>query len=74
MINSPRELVVVVEDDGVGIDAETASSGSRPGHWGLRGMRERSERIGARLTIGPRVGGGTRVELALEIGAAGRRT
>jgi signal transduction histidine kinase len=73
LIQGPRELVVLVEDDGVGIDAETASSGSRPGHWGLRGMHERSERIGAQLTIGPRVGGGTRVELVLPIVPTGRR-
>ena len=71
--NGPRELVVLVEDDGIGFGRETIGAVSRPGRWGLRGMRERSLRIGARLTIGPRAGGGTRVELILPIERTGRR-
>ncbi|MDY0749020.1 two-component regulator propeller domain-containing protein [Paucibacter sp. R3-3] len=70
--NASQKLLISVEDDGVGIDAEMAKSGSRPGHWGLQGMRERSERIGAALTIEPRESGGTRVELALAINPSGR--
>jgi nitrate/nitrite-specific signal transduction histidine kinase len=33
------------------------------GHWGLKGMRERAERIGARLRLSSQVALGTEVEL-----------
>ncbi len=48
-----------VEDDGVGLQPAT------PASMGLRGMRERAERVGAALEIGPRTGGGTVVEVRL---------
>ncbi|HWY71977.1 MAG TPA: hypothetical protein VNX88_25140 [Terriglobales bacterium] len=35
----------------------------RDGHWGLPGMRERAEKIGARLKVLSRPAGGTEVEL-----------
>ena len=44
-------LRVRVRDDGRGIDDEVLRSG-REGHWGLSGMRERAERIGARFKSG----------------------
>ena len=37
----------------------------RDGHWGLRGMRERTERIGARLDLRSRAMGGTEVEFVV---------
>jgi signal transduction histidine kinase len=55
-------LRVVVRDDGRGIDPEVLRAG-RDGHWGLAGMRERSQRLGARLMVRSRVGSGTEVEL-----------
>jgi len=53
-----EELVVAVSDDGVGIDQHVLEKGALAGHWGLPGMRERSERIAARLelTSSPRTG------------------
>ena len=33
------------------------------GHWGLSGMRERAERVGARLNVRSSAGAGTEVEL-----------
>jgi signal transduction histidine kinase len=59
-----RRLRVLVRDDGKGIDAEVLRAG-RDGHWGLSGMRERSERIGGRLRIWSRPGAGTEVELSV---------
>src|SRR5262245_17288234 len=56
------QLRILVEDNGRGIESQTLNSG-RDGHWGLSGMRERAERIGARLTLMSRVGTGTEVEL-----------
>jgi signal transduction histidine kinase len=55
---------LVVRDDGCGIDSEVLHSG-RDGHWGLQGMRERAERIGARLRVWSRRAAGTELELAI---------
>ena len=38
----------------------------RPGHYGLPGMRERANQIGAKLTIWSGVGRGTEIELSIE--------
>jgi len=59
---SANQLRVVVRDDGCGIDPQVLQVG-RDGHWGLSGMRERAERIGARVKVLSRAGGGTEVEL-----------
>jgi ligand-binding sensor domain-containing protein/signal transduction histidine kinase len=55
-------LRMVVRDDGSGIDAQVMGAG-REGHWGLPGMRERAECIGARLSLWSRETAGTEVEL-----------
>ncbi|MFK3741083.1 sensor histidine kinase [Massilia sp. TN1-12] len=60
-----RAFDASVRDDGRGLDAEVARTGYRSGHWGLIGMRERAERIGARLALESRPGGGTAVVLAV---------
>jgi signal transduction histidine kinase/ligand-binding sensor domain-containing protein len=44
-------VVLSCADDGVGIDAEILARGSREGHWGLSGMRERARQIGSRLYL-----------------------
>jgi signal transduction histidine kinase len=61
---SPKNLRLVVRDDGDGIDAQVLQSG-RDGHWGLAGMRERAESIGARLRVWSREHAGTEVELVI---------
>jgi PAS domain S-box-containing protein len=58
------DLRLWVRDDGRGIDPEVLDSG-REGHWGLAGMHERAEKIGARLKIRSRATGGTEVELSV---------
>lgn len=50
-------ITLKIEDDGVG------NAVPRERHWGLQSMTERAERIGARLTVSPRPGGGTIVLL-----------
>lgn len=57
-----NQLRILVRDDGCGVDPQVLQLG-RDGHWGLSGMRERAERIGARLRVWSRAGGGTEVEL-----------
>lgn len=59
-----KQLRIVVRDDGKGIDSDVLRVG-REDHWGLSGMRERAERIGARLQVWSRAGSGTEVELAV---------
>ena len=61
-----------IRDDGAGIDPEVPLHG-RPGHWGLSGMRERAEKIGARLSIWSRPTGGSELELVLPIHRSGER-
>ncbi|MGA9769002.1 MAG: two-component regulator propeller domain-containing protein [Blastocatellia bacterium] len=57
-----KQLCILVRDNGCGIDPQVLSSG-REGHWGLSGMRERAEEIGARLKVWSGAGVGTEVEL-----------
>lgn len=59
-----NSLRILVHDDGCGIDPEVLKSG-REGHWGLSGMRERADRIGARLKVRSRAATGTEVELSV---------
>jgi ligand-binding sensor domain-containing protein/signal transduction histidine kinase len=55
---------VMVRDNGIGINPDVLREG-REGHWGLSGMRERAERIGARLRVLSRAAAGTEMELAV---------
>ena len=57
-----RLLRLRIRDDGKGIDPKLLGAG-RDGHWGLPGMRERAEQIGAQLDIWSEAGAGTEVEL-----------
>ena len=56
-----------VSDDGAGFDPAVVD-GAR---LGLAGMRQRAERIGARLELGSRAGGGTLVAVTLPLVADG---
>ena len=67
-----RYLRILVRDDGCGIDPQVLHAG-RGGHWGLPGMRERSEGIGASLKLRSRVGAGTEIELIVPGGIAFER-
>ena len=51
-------------DNGTGIDPSVAEMG-RDGHWGLQGMRERAQHIGAQLEIWSQAGAGTEVDLSI---------
>ena len=59
-----NSLRILVRDDGRGIDAQVLKLGS-DGHWGITGMRERAERIGAAFKVRSRVDAGTEVELSV---------
>ena len=53
-----------IKDDGVGLPSDAEK---QPGHYGLRGMRERVEGLGGELTFISNGQGGTRVEVKLPI-------
>ena len=54
-----NEIELLIEDDGCGI---TEGSDSRQ-HHGLTIMQERARSLNGQLQVGPRVGGGTRIQL-----------
>jgi signal transduction histidine kinase len=58
-----HDLVMVIKDDGCGF-AEGAQS--EQNHFGLKGMHERAEMIGAQLAIESRPGTGTNITLQME--------
>jgi signal transduction histidine kinase len=60
----PTELRIVVRDNGRGMDAQDVQN-ERTGHWGLQGMRERANRIGAQLRVLSRTASGTEVDLCV---------
>jgi signal transduction histidine kinase/ligand-binding sensor domain-containing protein len=59
-----------VRDDGRGIESGALEAGSRPGHWGLQGMRERALQIGAQLAVWTSPGAGTEIELLIPAAVA----
>jgi signal transduction histidine kinase len=60
-----RELVVQIDDDGLGTSSNRSGGGN-----GLPGMRERTAALGGSLEAGPRPGGGFRVRARLPLEAA----
>lgn len=58
-----RQFRLRVRDDGRGIDPGIVELGGRPGHWGLQGMRERAQKVGAELKLWSRAETGTEIEL-----------
>jgi signal transduction histidine kinase len=59
-----RAFRLRIRDDGQGIPPEMLAAG-RPGHYGLSGMRERAEQIGAKLEIWSGAKAGTEIELSI---------
>jgi signal transduction histidine kinase len=61
-------LQLTLSDDGVGFDSEAEY---RFGHFGLVGMRERAEEIGANLKVISSPGCGTAISVSLPLSCAG---
>ena len=59
-----HDLKLLVSDNGAGIEAEVIEKG-KDGHFGLRGMRERAERIGSKFSLVSAPGSGTVVTLVV---------
>jgi signal transduction histidine kinase len=63
---APPSAFLRIEDDGLGLQVGRADS------YGMEIMRERADRLGAGLSVTPREGGGTVVEVALgTLGSSG---
>jgi signal transduction histidine kinase len=64
-----HQICLVIEDDGLGIGsgAQPAAGDEAGDRFGIRGMRERSQLIGASIDISDRTGQGTRVELVVPV-------
>jgi signal transduction histidine kinase len=58
------QIVVWVEDNGVGFDLQRALT---DGGWGVRGIYDRAARIGARLAVQSNPGAGTRITVAVPV-------
>ena len=57
-------IELAIADDGVGFDPEAA----HPGHFGVTGIREQAQLIGAELELHSAPGQGTRLRLRLRVG------
>lgn len=69
-----NSLTLRVRDNGRGISPEIAEEG-RKNHFGLRGMKERAEQVGGKLSLFSAEGSGTEIELVVpgSIAYRGRR-
>jgi signal transduction histidine kinase/ligand-binding sensor domain-containing protein len=63
LIYSHKELRLTVQDDGSGFDPQAGTA--KPDHWGMRGMRERANSIGAELVLDAAPGRGTKIEIVV---------
>lgn len=63
LIISEEEILLTIEDDGLGFDNE---QNKEAGHFGLAGMRERAQVAGGNLTVSSHLNQGTRVQLLLK--------
>jgi len=67
-----RYLSLSIKDNGIGIDPEIVVAG-KTGHFGLHGMKERSARVRARITITSTLNAGTQITLTVPGEVAYRR-
>jgi signal transduction histidine kinase len=63
---TPGELSLSVKDDGVGLTAHNGN-GADAGHYGIVGMRERANEIGARFQLASQPGQGTTISVVLPL-------
>lgn len=60
-----NQWIAILKDNGVGFDPFVAAS---TGHYGLRGMKQRMEKIGGQAKIQSAPGQGTQICLTVELG------
>jgi signal transduction histidine kinase len=62
---APEEVRLRVTDDGQGFDVER--EGTKPGHFGLIGIRERVQKLGGRFELRSRPGAGATLEATVPL-------
>jgi signal transduction histidine kinase/streptogramin lyase len=65
-----QHLRLRIRDDGKGIDRTVVDRDRAPGHWGLRGMRERAKIVGGNIEVWSEHDSGTEVELTIPAASA----
>ncbi len=71
---SQEDLIIVVEDDGIGFDPRMLAAAQESGeHLGLMAIRERVELLGGELRIDSRPGMGTRIIVSIPTITGGER-
>jgi signal transduction histidine kinase len=63
-----HEIVLTVSDDGRGFFLRSLEDLARQGHYGLLGLKERGERVGAVVSVTSRPGDGTTVSVRVPAG------
>jgi signal transduction histidine kinase len=58
-----HQLRLRIGDNGRGIDPALLDHDHKPGHWGLRGMRERAKLVAGTLEVWSQVNIGTEIEV-----------
>ncbi|MGG6286799.1 ATP-binding protein [Leptolyngbya sp. AN03gr2] len=58
-----KQLQITITDNGCGFEMDRLTSG-----FGIKGMRQRADLIGAQLHIQSRLNQGTQIELSLPLG------
>jgi signal transduction histidine kinase/YHS domain-containing protein len=69
---TPDGLVVTISDDGIGFTPPMDEQ-APDGHWGLRGIRERTELTGGSLHVTSQPGRGTRIVVTIPYPGVGGR-
>ena len=60
-----NQLRLQIRDDGKGMDSGALDGEGRTGHWGLRGMRERTKLVGGNLEVWSKLQCGSEVKLSI---------
>ena len=63
---NPKRVTLQIKDDGKGFVPETCA-GPKDGHFGLLGIRERTERLGGQVWIASQPGTGTSIRVEIPI-------
>jgi two-component system sensor histidine kinase UhpB len=64
--SNAQRILVTLTDDGGGLPLDWA----RPGHFGLRGLVDRTAQLGGTLSVGNREGGGVSLSAEIPLGVA----
>jgi signal transduction histidine kinase/ligand-binding sensor domain-containing protein len=70
LVYQDDSLNLRIRDNGIGIDEQVLHDGGRAGHRGMLGIKERSNKLGAKLSIWSQRGSGTEIEVSVAASVA----